>query len=94
MGEGLAVYVDDMRNRYGRLILCHMLADTPEELHAMADRIGVTRRWLHNDHYDICLAKRALAVEAGAIEITRREAVLLRREQRKPGRSRASDLRA
>lgn len=74
----MSVYVDDMRARYRRMILCHMLADSVDELHAMADRIGVARRWFQVDHYDICLAKRALALRAGAVEISRREAVAVR----------------
>lgn len=62
------------------MIMCHMLADTDEELHAMADRIGVERRHYQgppktrNSHYDIALSKRALAVGFGAKEITWREA--------------------
>lgn len=62
---------------YGRMIMCHMLADTPEELHAMADMIGVARRWFQAPpkasfwHYDIAKSKRALAVAAGAIECDR-----------------------
>ncbi|ATI15729.1 hypothetical protein [Bordetella phage vB_BbrM_PHB04] len=73
------IYVDDMRARYGRMVMCHMLADTDEELHAMAARIGVARRWWqapprHDSHYDIALSKRALAVAAGAVEITWRQA--------------------
>lgn len=59
--------------------MCHMVADTLDELHAMADRIGIARRWFQNHtgrpHYDICKAKRALAVEAGAIEVGPRELV-------------------
>lgn len=69
----MTVYVDDMRARYGRLILCHMIGDTEEELHAMADRIGVARPWYQGDHYDIALTKRALAVRYGASEITQRQ---------------------
>lgn len=74
----MSVYVDDMRAFYGRLVMCHMLADTEDELHAMAARIGVARRWWqgpprHDSHYDICLTKRALAVAAGAIEVTHRQ---------------------
>lgn len=73
----MAVYVDDMRSPFGRYIMCHMVADTDDELHAMADRIGVARKWhqkagTHQSHYDIALTKRALAVAFGAVEIDRR----------------------
>lgn len=82
----MTVYVDDMRAPYGRMIMCHMIADSDDELHAMADRIGVARRWhqappRHDSHYDIALAKRALAVKGGAVEITwlQAGAMILRR---------------
>ncbi len=70
-----------MRARFGRLILCHMIADTDAELLAMADLIGVDARWHQRDHFDICLSKRALAVVAGAVEITQRQcgAMVMRR---------------
>jgi hypothetical protein len=74
----MAVYVDDMRARVGRMVMCHMIADSDGELHAMAARIGVARRWFQDrrhPHYDICLQMRARAVRAGAIEITRRDAI-------------------
>ena len=71
----MAVYVDTMRANFGRMKMCHMVADTSEELLAMADRIGVDRKWLQNagsyrEHFDIALSKRALAVEAGAQEVS------------------------
>ena len=53
----MSVYVDNMRAPYRRMIMCHMIADTEAELHAMADSIGVARKWYQGDHYDICLAK-------------------------------------
>ncbi len=83
----MAVYVDNMKAGYGRMTMCHMLADTEEELHAMADKIGVARRWHQKpgtpqSHYDICLSKRVLAIQHGAREITRREAGLVVRKKR------------
>lgn len=73
----MTVYVDNMRARYGRMVMCHMLADTEAELHAMADRIGVARKWYQakasTPHYDICMSKKVLAIQAGAVELTRQE---------------------
>ncbi len=69
----MAVYVDDVRHRFGRMIMCHMWADTADELHAMADRIGMARRWFQTppkaswDHYDASLGMKAKALAAGAI---------------------------
>ncbi len=82
----MTVYVDDMfkypMGKYSGMKMSHMLADTEAELHAMADRIGVSRRWYQGYHYDIAMSKRALAVAAGAKEITLREMAALAREQR------------
>ncbi len=74
----MAVYVDDMTARLGRMTMCHMIADTTDELIAMAVAIGVKTKWLQkagtgNEHFDICLAKRKLAVAQGAVELTQRE---------------------
>ena len=74
----MAVYVDDMQAPFGQMIMCHMIADTRAELYAIADKIGVARKWVQdydtpNEHFDIALSKRRLAVAAGAQEITRRE---------------------
>lgn len=70
----MAVYVDDMHKypmgRFGRMKMSHMIADTDDELHAMADRIGIARKWHQGHHYDIALSKRALAVQCGAVEVT------------------------
>lgn len=70
----MTVYVDPARHPFGRMMMCHMMADTTEELLAMADRIGVARRWIQragtpHEHFDIAKSKRALAVTAGAVEV-------------------------
>lgn len=79
----MSVYVDNARIPYRGMIMCHMLADTLEELHAMAQFIDLEPEWFQNHgmpHYDICLAKRHLAVRAGAIQIGRRDVgALIRR---------------
>lgn len=64
---------------------CHMIADTPEELHAMASRIGMRREWFQPasfPHYDLVPRRRAAAVAFGAIEVDRRTLVLKMREIR------------
>lgn len=84
----MSVYVDSSIYGYGRMVMCHMIADTPDELHAMADRIGVARRWFQAPpkasfwHYDICKSKRALAVAAGAVEVDRNALVAAMRRIR------------
>lgn len=82
----MAVYVDKARNPLGRMKMSHMLADSLDELHAMADRIGLKRAWFQRGstpHYDVCQAKRKLAIAAGAIEIDRRQTVELIRRWRR-----------
>lgn len=86
----MAVYVDNMRAKFGRMVMCHMIADTDEELHRMARQIGVSRRWWqgppkHRSHYDIALSKRALAVAAGAVEITWRQTALMTMRRARTG---------
>jgi hypothetical protein len=84
----VSVYVDRARNGYGRMLMCHLIADTPEELHAMADRIEVARRWFQEPpkasfwHYDIAQSKRALAIGAGAIDCDRNTFVAVLRRIR------------
>lgn len=81
----MSVYIDTSRNRLGRMMMCHMLADTLEELHAMADRIGMKREWFQPEstpHYDVSKTRRALAIQHGAIEADRHKVVELIRKYR------------
>ena len=61
---------------------CHLFADTLDELHAFAERIGLLRSWFQGDHYDLTPKRRAAAVAAGALEVDRR-ALAKRRIRRK-----------
>jgi hypothetical protein len=83
----MSVYVDSMRAPYGRMIMSHMVADTSAELIAMAARIGLNARWIqhagtYREHFDVCQAKRALAVTLGAHKITTRELAAILRAKR------------
>ena len=85
----MSVYVDKAIYKYRRMIMCHMVADSPAELHAMARKIGVRRRWYQasasTPHYDVCKSKRALAVGAGALECDRNAFVAALRRIRASG---------
>lgn len=77
----MAVYVDDVRHGFGRMVMCHLWADTLEELLAMVDQIGVQRKWIQGHptlsfgkhrnaswvHFDIAVSKKKLAIQNGAI---------------------------
>lgn len=72
----MTVYVDDMRASFRRMTMCHMVADTLEELDSMALAIGMKTAWRQNsgtgkEHYDVALGKRKRAIALGAVSITR-----------------------
>ncbi len=86
----MSVYVDPLIN-YGKAGLqgmagryfnnrpsCHLTADTLEELHEFAKRIGLQRNWVQDvlryPHYDLTANKRAQAVRAGAVELSLQQA--------------------
>jgi Protein of unknown function (DUF4031) len=57
----------------------HMQADTLDELHAFAARIGMRRVWFQekpgrpeNDHYDLTRVTRELTIALGAVTEDRR----------------------
>jgi hypothetical protein len=80
--EDIMVYVDDARHAFGRMVMGHMLADSLEELHAMAHAIGMRRAWFQPysfPHYDVSLQRRALALSLGAVQVDRRGIVAVKR---------------
>jgi hypothetical protein len=74
----MSCYVDTVRAypeaglRYTEF--CHLLADDPAELHAMADALGMPRHLFQDHpwrwHYDLPSHLRPRAIELGAIEVT------------------------
>lgn len=65
---------------------CHLIADTLDELHAFAARLGLRRAWFQSDarlpHYDLNESRRAKAVVLGAVEIDRKQLVEIMRSER------------
>ena len=84
----MSVYVDALRVwtanltkwKYGAS--CHMVADTEQELHDFATKIGLRKGWFQGNHYDLTEARRNVAVKAGAIEVDSRALVELIRKHR------------
>ena len=70
----MTIYVDQFPDRgFGKW--CgggHMLTTDIDELHKMADLIGLKKAWFQDKsfpHYDVTRSKRSLAVGLGAVEI-------------------------
>lgn len=83
----MTVYVDELREVTAPKAphikrWCHLLADTDDELEAFARLLGLRRGWKHLDHYDLATKQRARAVALGAVEITPRQMVNVRRALR------------
>ena len=88
----MAAYVDALQvwpNARGifRAGSCHLAADTLDELHEFAARLGMRRSWFQSGngrhpHYDLVKSRRDRAVALGALEVSGRDLVLLWRAQR------------
>ncbi|KKM93545.1 hypothetical protein LCGC14_1207360 [marine sediment metagenome] len=76
----MTVYVDNARIPFGRMLMSHMMADTLDELHEMAVKLGL-RRWFQDhpgsQHYDLSVSKREEAISRGAVAVSSREFVQL-----------------
>lgn len=83
------VYVDNFYESgitFRGMKMSHLIADSQKELLEFVDKIGVQRKWIQNynepkEHFDICLAKRKLAVKFGAKEIDMRELAKMTRNR-------------
>lgn len=89
----MAVYIDDMNAKYGRMTMCHMIADSTEELLRMARLIGIDKKWIQksgttHEHFDVSVTKKKLALDQGAIPISTKKLgkiLLDRRAKQKAG---------
>lgn len=78
----MTVYVDEPFDYPKHGTWCHMavaVGDDIEELHRMAERIGLKRAWFQNHpihpHYDLRPTKRMMAIRLGAVPVSRQEFV-------------------
>ena len=89
----MTVYLDDWRQpaRLGPVDdrWSHLVADTDDELHAFAARLGMRREWFqhkegrpHQAHYDVPERTRREALELGAVAVTWRQVGRMMRERR------------
>lgn len=87
----MSVYVDNLIawgwvTRGRKTESCHLIADSLEELHEFAAKIGMKRQWFQGDgtipHYDLTPIRRSKAVSLGAVELDRKGFVLKIREHK------------
>lgn len=68
----MAVYVDNERIAWRGALWCHLVADTPDELHSFARRLGLQKSWFQSEsiypHYDITISVRSRAIALGALD--------------------------
>lgn len=97
----MTVYVDEMylsqMGRFGRMKMSHMVADSHDELIAMARAIGVAARWIqhegrHDEHFDVAMSAREKAIAAGAVMVTMKQLACMVAHRRVAGRLCAPDV--
>ena len=80
----MAVYVDNLRIPWRGKEWCHLLADSLDELHSFAEKLGLKRTWFQSKasypHYDITTKTREVAVRMGARRGTRQQIIYCARK--------------
>lgn len=89
----MSVYVDEFKlwlpkqPRPFHLGSSHLTADTLDELHELAQRIGLKREWfqphIYAPHYDLVESRRKRALAAGAVFMPQRQQAFRRAEARR-----------
>ena len=70
----MAVYVDSEEILWRGNLWCHLAADTLDELHSFASRLGLRKSWFQSKgypHYDVTVSMRERALIMGAIDADR-----------------------
>lgn len=80
------VYIGKREYKLGGMIMSHMAADTLDELHLMASKLGIDSRHFQNKegkpHYDLCKSRKLIGIQKyGCKLVDDRELILLYRAQ-------------
>lgn len=81
----MTVYVDSEEILWRGKLWCHLAADTLDELHTFASKLGLRRIWFQSKgypHYDVTVSVRERALKMGAIDADR-ETIVARCRQLK-----------
>ena len=82
----MSIYVDSASIPYGRMKMCHLMADSHEELTDMATTLGLSAHIQHagqpGEHLDVSLSKRRQAIKLGALPVRSRDLVEVVRAKR------------
>jgi hypothetical protein len=72
----MTVLVDEPIWPFRGKLWCHLVSDTSyDELHALAEQLGIPRRAFQGDHYDVPAELRDEAIGLGATPVTGRELI-------------------
>lgn len=72
----MAVLIDEPIWPFRGRLWCHLVSDTSyDELHLVAERLGIPRRAFQGDHYDIPAELRDEAIAQGAQPVTGRDLI-------------------
>ena len=74
----MTVYVDNANLAFGRMIMCHVIADSDTELLSAIEKINLDKKYHQypntwKSHFDVCKSKKKLLIENGAVEISYKE---------------------
>ncbi len=82
----MAVYVDEEGIRWRGREWCHLVADSLDELHTFAAKLGLRRSWFQSKtrypHYDVTTSVRVRALALGAHNAVREQIVSCARQMR------------
>jgi hypothetical protein len=88
----VAILVDEPIWPFRERLWCHLVSDTSyDELHELAEALGIPRRGFQGDHYDLPEELREEAIRLGAEPVSGRELIsrLLASGLRRPARDRS-----